>query len=150
MPRRVNEAGLALIRTFEGLRLKSYRCPAGLWTIGYGHTSCVTPGIEIDEATAERYLREDAARAGAGIERLVTVPLTDNQFAALVSFVFNLGIGTLERSTLLKLLNRGQYESAQAQIGRFVFSWTGGKRVKLPGLIRRRLAETLLWGQKDA
>lgn len=142
--RRINEAGLALIKEFEGLRLTSYRCPAGVWTVGYGSTGPhVVPGMTITEEEAETLLTDDLRRFEEGVEQLVEVPLNDNQFAALVSFAFNLGLGALSGSTLLRLLNEGDYASVPAQLARW--NKAGGK--VLAGLSRRREAEGELWSR---
>src|SRR5262245_6586870 len=97
--RRTNDAGVALIKRYEGLSLKAYRCPAGALTIGYGHTGDVEEGDVITEEAAEELLRQDLRVFETGVERFVTVKLNDNQFAALVSFVFNVGLGAFARST---------------------------------------------------
>lgn len=143
--RTINRSGIELIKRFEGLRLTSYKCPAGIWTIGYGHTGNVRAGIQITVARAEELLKQDLAEAGRQVERLVQVPLTDNQFAALVSFCFNVGAGALERSTLLRMLNDGDYDSVPSQLKR----WTRGGGKVLPGLVKRRDAEADLWVQRD-
>jgi len=143
--RHINEAGLALIKEFEGLHLTPYQCPSRVWTIGYGHTRTVRPGMVITSGQAEQLLQEDLRSAELGVTRLVQVPLSDNQFAALVSFVFNVGIGNLERSTLLRLLNRGWYEQVPAQLTR----WNKAHGETLGGLARRRAAEARLWRASD-
>lgn len=139
--RRVNAAGLALIKDYEGLHLKPYLCPAKIWTIGYGHTRTVRAGMVITSAQAEALLEEDVQLAERAVARLVQVPLNDNQFAALVSFVFNVGTANFENSTLLKLLNRGWYEQVPAQLTR----WNRAGNEVLGGLARRRAAEARLW-----
>lgn len=147
MTREVNDAGLALVRGFEGLRTDAYRCPAGVWTIGYGHTGDVRPGQHITPDDAERMLREDLAACGEQVEELITVPLTDCQFAALVSFVFNAGAGSLRGSTLRRRLNTGDYDCAPTELAKWVKALDPrtGQRVPLPGLVRRRAAEGELW-----
>ena len=142
MPRHVNEAGLTLVKAFEGLRLEAYLCPADVWTIGYGHTGPdVEPGMTITEQEAERLLRHDLTRFEAVIERSVTVALTNNQFDALASFVFNVGGRAFRRSTLRKHLNAGRHIDVPEQFLR----WTKANRRTLPGLVRRRMAEAALW-----
>ena len=137
----ISERGLALIKEFEGLYLKAYRCPAGVPTIGYGHTAGVAMGQTISEQQADEYLRRDVRMFERAVDRLVKVPLAQGQFDALVSFAFNLGAGALQSSTLLRMLNSGDYAGAAAQFGR----WTkAGGRV-LPGLVRRREAERRLF-----
>ena len=142
MSRRINQAGIDLIRHYEACRLKAYLCPAGKLTIGYGHTGPeVHQGQTITEEQAMALLHKDLAWAEAGVERLITVPLTDNQFAALVSFTFNVGVGALERSTLRKKLNAGGYDAVPEQLMRWIRA--GGKI--LPGLVARRQGEGELW-----
>ena len=138
MAREVNEAGVRLVQEFEGCRLDAYRCPAGIPTIGYGATGPdIRMGMVWTQEQADERLAEDLARFAAGVERLVQVDLTDNQFAALVSFAYNVGLGALRDSTLLRKLNAGDYLGAADQFAR----WNkGGGRV-LPGLVRRRAAE---------
>jgi len=139
--RSINEAGLGLVKEFEGLRLTAYRCPRGVWTIGYGHTRTAYPGMAIDEAQAESLLLSDLEEFARAIDRLVDVPLNDNEFSALVCFAFNVGVAALERSSLVKLLNRGWYEQVPAQMMRWVF--VNGEASG--GLSRRRAAEGALW-----
>lgn len=137
----ISKAGLDLIKQFEGLYLKAYRCPAGVPTIGYGHTAGVAMGQTITQQQADDYLRRDVRQFERAVARLVTVPLTQGQFDALVSFAFNIGDGALAQSTLLRLLNAGDYAGAAAQFDR----WNkAGGRV-LPGLVRRRAAERALF-----
>ncbi len=143
--RRINEAGLALIRTFEGLALKPYRCPAGRWTIGYGHTETALPGQRISAEHAEALLRSDLVTFERGVATLVKVPLNDNQFAALVCFTFNIGLSAFTRSTLLRKLNAGRYDTVSAELLR----WCRVSGVELPGLLRRRHAEAVLWDTVD-
>lgn len=143
---RTSPAGASLIKEFEGERLAAYRCPAGVWTIGYGHTDAagppkVTPGMRISSQEADRILAKDLTKYEAAVERLVSVPLSQNQFDALVSFAFNCGVGALEKSTLLKKLNRGDYDAVPAELMKW--NKAGGK--ELPGLTRRRRAEAKLW-----
>lgn len=139
--RQINKAGLDLIKSFEGLRLKAYQDSVGVWTIGYGHTKTATPGMVISEPEAEAMLRNDLAEAQGAVERLVKQPLNDNEYAALVSFVFNLGSGNFSRSTLLKKLNAGNRKGAADQF--LVWNKAGGK--VLAGLTRRRQAERALF-----
>lgn len=136
--RYISESGLNLIKHFEGFSPKVYLDAAGLPTIGYGHlikTGEVFTTLDLEEA--EILLKEDVAIAERAVSKLVHVPLTANQFDALVSFSFNLGSGALQRSSLRQKLNRGEYMSAAFEFPRWV--WAGGK--KLPGLVRRRHAE---------
>ncbi len=105
-------AGLALIQHFEGVKLQAYQCSAGVWTIGFGHTAGVKAGDVIDSDTADRLLRSDIAGVERQLEAVLKRTVTQSQFDALVSFVFNFGIGSLSRSTLLKMVNAGDMLSA--------------------------------------
>jgi lysozyme len=142
---KVSGRGLELIKQSEGVFLQAYRCPANVLTIGYGHTAGVQPGDVITAEQADTFLQEDVAEPVRAVNRLVTVPLTQNQFDALVSFVFNLGIGNFRTSTLLKKLNAGDYTGAAEEFPRWVRA--GGKQ--LPGLIKRRDAEKSLFLLND-
>lgn len=137
MTRQINEAGLSLVKSFEGLFLNAYQDSVGVWTIGWGHTKGVHQGQTITQAQATQFLLDDMAEAEAAVERLVTVPLSGDQFAALVSFTFNLGAGALGGSTLLRKLNAGGYASVPTEMMRW--DHAGGKT--LAGLTRRRKAE---------
>lgn len=138
---RTSQRGLSLIKSFEGLRLLAYRDAIGVWTIGYGATRGVKPGMSVTKEQAERMLLNDVQRFEPEVERLVKVPLAGNQWDALVSFTYNLGAANLESSTLLRLLNRGDYAGAAEQFPRW--NKAGGK--VLPGLVRRREAERVLF-----
>lgn len=144
----INKSGLDLVKQFEGLRTTAYLCPAGMPTIGYGSTTGLSRADvgrkKITAAQADTLLRTDLLRFEKAVRRLVTVTLTDNQFAALVSFAFNLGEGNLAKSTLLKRINA---EAPIADIERSWMQWVnaGGKR--LQGLVNRRAAEMALWKQ---
>lgn len=139
----------ALVQHFEGLKLTAYRCPAGVWTIGYGHTGDVREGQVITAAVAERLLASDLAAAAAAVAKLVTVPLTDDQRGALASFVFNVGASNFKGSTLRRLLNKGDIEGAAGEFGRWVYATVKGKKEKLPGLVTRRAAEEALFRGVD-
>lgn len=134
---KISQAGLDLIKKFEGLRLDAYQCSAGVWTIGHGHTAKVRPGDRIDAQKAGEYLSNDVQGAESDVLRLLKVSITQGQFDALVSFVFNLGSGALAKSTLLRKLNAGDYAGAGKEFHKWVFA--GGR--KLEGLVRRRQAE---------
>lgn len=134
--------GVALIKQFEGLRTCAYLDAAGIWTIGYGHTGeGVRSGVRVDAAQAEALLHEDLAAAEEAVRALVTQPLAQPSFDALVSFVFNLGAAAFGGSTLLRKLNAGDLEGAAAEFERWRYA---GGRV-LPGLLRRRIAERTLF-----
>lgn len=147
---KTSSAGINLIKEFEGVRLKSYKCPAGVYTIGVGHTSAAGPpavkaGMEITNAQAMKILANDLGQFEDAINDSVKVPLTQSQFDALVSFVFNVGVGAFKKSTLLKKLNAGQYDAVPAEL----MKWTKGGGKELPGLVRRRRAEAALWRGVD-
>jgi len=141
--RHATEDGLRLIRRFEGFSAVPYLCPAGYLTVGYGHVvknpDAFRQPITEDEAT--EILTIDVETAERAVLRLISVPLTDGQFDALVSFTFNLGAGALQRSTLRRKINRENHEDAADEFLRWV--WAGGR--KLNGLIRRRQAEAILY-----
>lgn len=146
MPRQrtVSPRCVRMVKAHEGLRLEAYRCPAGVWTVGYGHTGPeVVPGLVIDQTQADAYLRSDLNRAGAAVNRLVTVSLAQGEFDALVSFTFNLGAGNLQSSTLLRKLNAGDRAGAVREFARWVKARdpNTGQLVTLPGLVRRRTEE---------
>ncbi|AEG00687.1 glycoside hydrolase family protein [Methylomonas methanica] len=151
MARKINSAGIKLVQKFEGLKLQAYLCPAGVWTIGYGHTKGVKKGDEITQAEADKLLAQDLGQCGEQVEKCVRVPLHDNQFAALASFVFNAGIGSLLSSTLLRRLNNGDYDCVPSELSKWVKALNPktGKKVALPGLVKRRAAEGQLWLDTD-
>ncbi|CAG9211625.1 Lysozyme [Paraburkholderia tropica] len=139
---KVNSAGILLIKQYEGLFLITYADVVGVLTIGYGHTGAdVKPGLIITQTQADQLLDDDLARFEKGVSRLARVPLNPNQFSALVSFSFNLGLGNLGNSTLLRDLNRGDYAAAANQFPRW--DRAGGR--ELPGLLKRRRAEQALF-----
>ena len=136
--RHITQAGLDLIKSFEGFSPTVYLCSAGVPTIGYGHA--IKHGesfVSITEEDAENILAKDVEIAEKGVLRLINVPLSDGQFNALASFSFNLGTGALQRSSLRLKLNRGEYVDASDEFMKWVRA--GGKVVK--GLVRRREAE---------
>lgn len=139
-----SEEALALIRSSEGLSLKAYLCPAGKWTIGYGHTEGVTSGMVIDMAAAEALLAADVAELARHVDELVTVALTTNQRSALLSFVYNVGVKAFARSRLLKTLNSGNTAAVPAELKRWVYS----RGRILNGLIVRRAREAALWARE--
>ena len=135
---RTSQQGIDLVKRFEGFSPVAYLCPAGVWTIGYGHTADVHEGDSIDGDTAEDFLREDLTSAEGAVEKYVKVPLKQWQFDALVSFTFNLGAGNLYSSTLLKKVNRNPDDtSIRQEFEKWVYA---GGRV-LQGLVDRRKAE---------
>jgi lysozyme len=142
--RTINAAGVKLIKSFERLYLDAYLDPVDIPTIGYGHTETAYMGMRISEAEAEKLLYYDVERFEAAVEDAVEVEINDNQFSALVSFSFNLGAGSLFKSTLLKLLNQGKIEKAAEEFPR----WNKAGNQPLLGLTRRRLAERALFLSK--
>jgi len=138
---KTGKKGLDLIKHFEGLRLNAYQCSAHVWTIGYGHTAGVQPGDTVTDEQAEALLLQDIAEAERSVNHSLTVPVTQNQFDALVSFTFNVGSGNLRASTLLKKLCAGNTAGAAEEFLRWVNA--GGK--KSPGLLVRREAEKALF-----
>ncbi|MFM2313731.1 MAG: hypothetical protein RLZZ04_3007 [Cyanobacteriota bacterium] len=142
----LSQAGIELIKRFEGCRTNAYRCSAGVWTIGYGHTQTAKPGMMISHLDAEALLKKDLSRYEDAVTRLVKVPLTQGQYDALVSFAFNCGVEALRVSSLLRYLNKGQYNLAALQFPR----WNRANGKILPGLASRREAEQKLFnGQSE-
>jgi len=142
--RHIGDPGLELIKYFEQFYPVRYRCPAGLWTIGFGHV--ILPGEVFDEPINPYFgfdlLRKDLVLAERSVLRLIRVPLQDGQFDALVSFTFNVGGSALQRSTLRHLVNReDEVEVVASEFMKWV--WAGGRKLK--GLIRRRRAEAGLY-----
>ncbi len=139
--RHITQHGLNLIKQFEGFSSRIYLDAAGLPTIGYGHllrageTEMFKRGIT--EPVAQALLIKDVLHAEQAVLRLITVPLTNGQFDALVSFTFNLGSSALQRSTLRRKVNREEHADVPAELTKWV--WAGGKKLK--GLIRRRRSE---------
>lgn len=145
---RISSKGLAIIMQYEGLSLKPYLCPAGVWTIGYGHTgdgkvSGKTPTIT--EPQAEQLLRLDVEDAERAVTRLVTVHLSQSQFDALVSFVFNLGTNNFRASSLLAYVNVQDTYNVYREFGKWNKARVRGKLVELAGLTSRRAAEANLY-----
>lgn len=154
----VSPKAVAMIKHHEGVRQKPYRCPAKLWTVGVGHVLYPEQGrLPIDQRDAfnikiedfrifsmeevDAILRADLERFERGVERYITVPLTQGMFDALVSFSFNVGLGTLQRSTLRQKLNRGDKEGAADELLKYCMA--GGKILK--GLQNRRIDERALF-----
>ena len=136
----------ALLKKFEGCKLKAYRCPAGVCTIGYGHTSAagnptVVDGLTIRQDQAEAILRSDLVKYETAVHNMVEQPLTQHQFDVLVDFAYNAGVGNLKSSTLLKKVNAGQFDAVPAEL----MKWTKGGGKVLAGLVRRRQAESSWW-----
>ena len=139
---KVSEDCTNLVSKFEGFSGKAYKCPAGVWTIGYGHTEGVKPNDTITQEKAKELLNEELNSFGARVSSML-IAATQSQFDALVSFAYNLGTGALRGSTLLKLHNAGKYTEAKAEFGK----WTRAAGVVLNGLVKRRAAEAELYGR---
>ena len=139
----INAEGLALIKQWEGLRLDAYRCSADVWTIGYGHTATAREGMKITLEQAERLLVQDLDVFENAVSRAVKVDLSDNQFAALVSWTYNVGAGAIQKSTLIRKLNAGDYASVPGELAR----WNKVKGKVSKGLSNRRAAEAGLWAR---
>lgn len=143
---RASENGINLIKQFEGCKLTAYQDSVGVWTIGYGWTQpvdgkSVSNGMVITQQKADDLLKQGVAQYESGVTNLVTVPLNQNQFDALIDFAYNLGVNALKGSTLLKKLNTGDYAGAANEFTKW--NKAGGK--ELDGLTRRREAEKSLF-----
>jgi lysozyme len=140
---KINRAGLDLIKDFEGLRLVGYRCPAGIPTIGYGHTGPeVRVGQRITQAQADAYLANDLARFERGVQQaLGETPITENEFAAMVSLAYNIGLGGFGKSSVLRHHKVGHRLRAATSF----LLWVKAAGKTLPGLVRRRNAERKLY-----
>lgn len=148
--RKINQKSLDCIKKSEGLRLKAYRDIGGVITIGYGHTNAaggrkIAANTRITEEEAEAILMEDLTIYEECVEKHVKVPLTDNQFGALVSFCYNVGVDNFVKSRLLKRLNAGFYETVPPELQR----WNKVKGNTSKGLINRRERESDLWGENE-
>ncbi len=139
---KLGDAGADLIKSFESCRLKAYLpTPDDVWTIGYGHTEGVKEGDTCTQEEADAWFLEDVEWAEDCVNRAVTSQLTQNEFDALVSLCFNIGCGAFGKSTLVKLLNAGDYDAAAHEFGR----WNKQRGTVLAGLTRRRTAEEQLF-----
>jgi lysozyme len=144
---RLNSAGIKLLHDFEGLRLTSYLCPAGVWTIGYGNTfyedgTPVRSGQTITKERAEQLFLLVANRFASDVQNLLRRTLNENQFSALVSFAYNVGIGNLRKSTLLRKVNANPRDTT---IRTEFLKWNKASGRELAGLTRRRQAEAVLF-----
>jgi lysozyme len=142
----MTKEGLTLIKRFEGFRGSAYRCPAGVWTIGYGHTSAAGPprviqGSEMSLGDADTVLAADVGVFAAAVRKGLKRELSDVQFSALVSFAYNVGVGAFQSSSVLKAVNAGDFEA----VPRRLQLWVKGGGRTLPGLVKRRAAESELF-----
>ena len=142
----ISKNGIDFIKKEEGLVLNAYLCPANVWTIGYGHTNGVKKGDKITEEQAEDFLINDLLYSERIVNKMVKVKLNQNQYDALVSFVFNVGSGNFINSTLLKKLNAGvNSDEICVELRRWIFS----KGRKLPVLVARRQRECELYQREE-
>lgn len=138
----LNDAGVALVKRFEGCRLTAYKDVVGILTIGYGHTGVdVYDGMEINQPMADLLLKRDVADTAVGVKKALTCSLNDNQFSALVCFAFNVGVHAFAKSTLCSLLQHKDLLGASEQFAR----WNKAGGIERPGLTERRLAEKALF-----
>lgn len=142
---KISPAGISAIKRHEGLRLHAYQDSAGVWTIGHGHTGNVQPGQHISEAEAEQLLRDDLAQAEAAVNNGVRVPVTQEQYDAMVSLAFNIGGSAFGKSTLLQKLNEGDIHAAANEFLRWDKITVNGAKEVLPGLTSRRRAERAMF-----
>lgn len=138
---KTSQKGLDLIKFFEGLRLNAYLCPAGKRTIGYGHLMKITDEPQITEQEAENILKKDLEYFETEIMKMVKVPLSQNQFDAIVSFTFNLGVGSLGSSTLLQKINNKLFLDCPVEL----VKWSFIGKERSAGLLKRRLIESCLF-----
>jgi lysozyme len=138
---KLSKVGANLIKKYEGCRLKAYKCPAGVWTIGFGHTGNVKEGQVITQVQADDLFNKDVQRFVDGVNKLVKVDINQNQFDALVSFAYNLGVGALKKSTLLQYLNKKQFDKAAKEFDR----WVKADSKVYKGLQNRRNSEEALF-----
>jgi lysozyme len=147
---RLNQRGIDLIKSFEGCRLKAYPDPAtgsDPWTIGWGHTGPeVHPGLTWTQKQADDCLTNDLEHFSQGVKALINIDLTDNEFSAIVSLAYNIGIGNLKHSTLLKLVNAG----AMSQAAKEFYKWDMANGKVMAGLVRRRISERALFNSTSS
>lgn len=140
---------VALIAEFEGCRLKAYRCPAGVWTIGWGETAGATPGTEWTQEYADQRFCESLTEYAAKVRAMVTQPSTPEQIGALTSLAYNIGLEGLRRSTVLRQHNAGDFAAASRAFNLWNKARVNGVLTELPGLTRRRAAEQALYLKSD-
>ncbi|MBS0644383.1 MAG: lysozyme [Acetobacteraceae bacterium] len=146
MSQTINEAGIDLIKEFEGCKLTAYQDVKGIWTIGVGHIRGVTQGMQITMAQADQFLRDDLAGAEAAVNRGVgSAPTTPNQFAAMVSLCFNIGSGGFADSTVLRQHRAGHFQAAADAFLMWNKATINGVLQPVAGLTRRRTAEKDLY-----
>lgn len=139
---KINEAGLSLIKSFESCKTKAYRDVVGIWTIGWGHTGVeVKDGLEWSQARCDEQLATDLAKFEQGVTTALLLQASPNQFAAMVAFAFNCGLGAFKSSTLLRCFNKRNTADAAEEF----LKWCKAGGVVVPGLLRRRKAERELF-----
>ena len=136
------DKAIEIIKRYEGCKLKAYLCPAGVWTIGWGETEGVCKDMEWTQNLADYYLLKRVNEIAVAINNLVKVKLNDNQLCALVSFVYNCGIGAFQKSTLFQEINS---DRDSLKIKDEFMKWVTAKGVRLQGLVNRRDAEAKLY-----
>lgn len=148
----ISDAAIELIKGFEGLQLRAYKCSSGMWTIGYGHTAAagppsVTEGMKISEEEADSIFASDIEKVASELAKRITVDLNPNQFGALVSLAYNCGVGRIAASTAVRQANDGNFDEVPNRIKLWNKARhpTTNTMVELPGLTRRREAEARLW-----
>ena len=145
---KISKRAEEFIKGHEALRLTAYRCPTGHWTIGWGHTDDakypVRNGMTITRLRAQQMFEHDVEEAEAALDRMLKVRLNGNQYGALVSLIFNIGIGAFAKSSVLRAVNAGKKNIAR-ELGMWVKGTVKGRRKTLPGLVRRRSEEAALW-----
>ena len=142
---KISEEGISLIKNYEGCRLEAYQDSVGIWTIGYGVIKGVKEGDKINQEEADHLLQEELPEYEGYINDMIKVPLEQCQFDALVCWVYNLGPNNLKDSTLLRILNEGDYNGVPEQIKR----WNKAGGTVLAGLVKRRAAESDLFQGKE-
>lgn len=143
--RKIPQPAIDIVKRFEGCELKPYMDVGGKKTIGWGHCGPDVDG-EITQQQADDLLETDISKVGKQVLDLVKVPLSDNQFSALISFTFNLGVEKLKKSTLLNRLNLGLYSSVPGEL----LKWTHVNGTQVQGLMNRRVAEAALWDRAES
>jgi lysozyme len=142
---RTSEQGIELIKEFEGFRSEAYKCPAGVWTIGYGDTIHVQEGDTITEEKADMLLRARIVNYEVAVEHHVTVPMNQNQYDALVSLCYNIGPGNFHKSSVVSFLNQGHKRKAGQSFLLWNKATVDGVLTVLPGLVKRRQREMTLF-----
>jgi len=145
---KTSKEGIALIKKFEGCKLDAYQCSADVWTIGFGTTQGVKKGATCSQDEAETFLANDLCQFEQSILKMVDVSLKQNEFDALISWIYNLGATNFSESTLLRRINDNT-DSSRADIPYQIKRWNRAGGKVLDGLVRRREAEALLWQGKE-